>query len=53
VGEAFGQFLLLPDAASMRSLIDWLDVKRQPRFLLLPTAAYAELRAAWNLPRLR
>jgi len=41
------------DAASMRSLIDWLDVKRQPRFLLLPTAAYAELQAAWDLPRLR
>lgn len=36
--------------ASMTALLDWLDADREPRFLLLPLAAYSELEQEWALP---
>lgn len=34
----------------MRALLAWLRKERSPRFVLLPEAEYARLRAAWRLP---
>jgi L,D-peptidoglycan transpeptidase YkuD (ErfK/YbiS/YcfS/YnhG family) len=36
--------------ADMQALLGWLDKRRDPRFVLLPRAEYARLRAAWQLP---
>jgi L,D-peptidoglycan transpeptidase YkuD (ErfK/YbiS/YcfS/YnhG family) len=36
--------------ANMAALLRWLDRRRSPRFVLLPEAEYARLRAAWALP---
>ncbi|MGQ0802086.1 MAG: L,D-transpeptidase family protein [Pseudomarimonas sp.] len=38
------------DAAALQAALQWLDSKRQPRFVLLPTAQYEALRAQWDLP---
>ncbi|HQY82897.1 hypothetical protein [Thermomonas sp.] len=35
---------------SMAPLLAWLDARRQPVFVELPLAQYAQLRTAWNLP---
>jgi L,D-peptidoglycan transpeptidase YkuD (ErfK/YbiS/YcfS/YnhG family) len=40
------------DEASMRTLLDWLDRKREPRLVLMPRAQYAERIARWDLPKL-
>ncbi|MFT4198188.1 MAG: hypothetical protein QM601_09810 [Pseudoxanthomonas sp.] len=38
------------EPANMDALLHWLDAGRQPRFVLLPRAQYARLRADWSLP---
>lgn len=38
--------------AAMRGLLDWLDPKRSPVFVLLPQAEYTRLQHAWHLPAL-
>ena len=40
------------DVRDMQALLAWLQADAQPRFVLLPRAQYAELRAAWHLPAL-
>ncbi|GAB3047233.1 L,D-transpeptidase family protein [Stenotrophomonas tumulicola] len=39
-------------AAHMQGLLAWLEPDRQPRFVLLPRAAYRQLQAQWQLPAL-
>lgn len=39
-------------AAHMQGLLAWLQPDRQPRFVLLPRAAYQRLQAPWQLPAL-
>jgi L,D-peptidoglycan transpeptidase YkuD (ErfK/YbiS/YcfS/YnhG family) len=34
----------------MQQLLRWLDRRKKPRFVLLPEAEYARLKAAWRLP---
>lgn len=36
--------------ADMARLLRWLDRRKEPRFVLLPAAEYARLRAVWRLP---
>jgi L,D-peptidoglycan transpeptidase YkuD (ErfK/YbiS/YcfS/YnhG family) len=40
------------DPAAMQSLLDWLDAKQRPVFVLLPQSEYDRLHAAWQLPAL-
>jgi L,D-peptidoglycan transpeptidase YkuD (ErfK/YbiS/YcfS/YnhG family) len=35
---------------TMRDLLAWLDVSKEPVFVLLPYAEYRRLQVAWNLP---
>jgi len=36
--------------ADMQALLRWLDRRRNPRYVMLPQAEYARLRAQWKLP---
>jgi len=38
------------DEGELQALMRWLDRRRAPRFVLLPQAEYARLRADWKLP---
>ncbi len=40
------------DEAAMRHLLDWLRSDAAPRFVLMPRAEYARVRASWDLPPL-
>lgn len=40
------------EPATMQPLLQWLDAKAQPVFVLLPFDAYRNLQSAWQLPAL-
>jgi L,D-peptidoglycan transpeptidase YkuD (ErfK/YbiS/YcfS/YnhG family) len=37
---------------AMRELLEWLDARRHPVFVLLPESEYERLETGWSLPRL-
>lgn len=40
------------DRGVMQRLLEWLDAKKRPVFVLLPRAEYARVRNAWHLPEI-